>query len=48
MHMGSFHILTGMVMQPPCGVPLRTLSGRAQGRGCVRGPYAHNAAGEAE
>ena len=24
MHMGSFHIPTGMVMQPPCEVPLRT------------------------
>jgi hypothetical protein len=24
MHMGSFHIPTGKVMQPPCEVPLRT------------------------
>jgi nitrite reductase/ring-hydroxylating ferredoxin subunit len=23
-HMGSFHIPTGKVMQPPCEVPLRT------------------------
>jgi nitrite reductase/ring-hydroxylating ferredoxin subunit len=24
MHMGSFHVPTGKVMQPPCEVPLRT------------------------
>ena len=32
MHMGSFHIPTGRVVEPPCEVAAAHLQGRAQGR----------------
>src|ERR1700732_231162 len=47
MHMGSFHIPTGMVMQPPCEVPLRTYQVVLRNED-VFADLMHNAAGEAE
>src|SRR5580704_13271174 len=47
MHMGSFHIPTGMVMQPPCEVPLRTYQVVLRDED-VFADLTHNAAGEAE
>ena len=46
MHMGSFHIPTGMVMQPPCEVPLRTYQVVLRDED-VFADLTHNAAGEA-
>ena len=46
MHMGSFHIPTGMVMQPPCEVPLRTYQVVLRDED-VLADLTHNAAGEA-
>src|SRR5580658_11086279 len=47
MHMGSFHIPTGKVMQPPCEVPLRTYQVVLRDED-VFANLTHNAAGEAE
>jgi len=47
MHMGSFHIPTGKVMQPPCEVPLRTYQVVLKDED-VFADLTHNAAGEAE
>jgi hypothetical protein len=46
-HMGSFHVPTGMVMQPPCEVPLRTYQVVLKDED-VFADLTHNAAGEAE
>jgi nitrite reductase/ring-hydroxylating ferredoxin subunit len=47
MHMGSFHIPTGKVMQPPCEVPLRTYQVVLRDDG-VFVDLSRNAAGEPE
>jgi nitrite reductase/ring-hydroxylating ferredoxin subunit len=45
MHMGSFHIPTGRVVEPPCEVPLRTYKVVLRDDD-VFVDLAHNAAGE--
>jgi nitrite reductase/ring-hydroxylating ferredoxin subunit len=47
MHMGSFHVPTGKVVQPPCEVPLRTYKVMLQDDD-VFVDLSRNAAGEAE
>lgn len=47
MHMGSFHIPTGKVVEPPCEVPLRTYQVVLRGEE-VFADLMRNAAGEPE
>ena len=47
MHMGSFHVPTGSVVDPPCEVPLRTYRVVLRGSD-VCADLHHNAAGEAQ
>jgi nitrite reductase/ring-hydroxylating ferredoxin subunit len=47
MHMGSFHIPSGKVVEPPCEVPLRTYQGILRD-GDVFADLKRNAAGEPE
>src|ERR1700691_5211935 len=44
MHMGSFHVPTGKVVQPPCEVPLRTYQVMLRDAGLFV-DLSHNAAG---